>query len=48
MRSSKANVDEAREAMIAYEAAGGKVISHNGRMLEAPVMERYRRILDAV
>jgi len=47
MRPSEAEVAEARAAVAAYEDAGGKAISHNGRMLEAPVMKRYRRILDA-
>jgi (S)-citramalyl-CoA lyase len=47
MRSSEAEVAEAVDAVAAYDAAGGKAISHNGRMLEAPVMERYRRILAA-
>ncbi|WP_339693588.1 CoA ester lyase [uncultured Parasphingorhabdus sp.] len=45
MRPSEADITEAREAIAAYDQAGGKAISHNGRMLEAPVMERYRRII---
>ena len=45
MRPSEAEIIEAREALAAYDLAGGKAISHNGRMLEAPVMERYRRII---
>lgn len=47
MQPSDAEIAEAKDAMAAYEQAGGKVISHNGRMLEAPVMERYRRILQS-
>ncbi len=47
MRPSEAEVAEARDALEAYERAGGKAISHNGRMLEAPVMERYRRIVES-
>lgn len=47
MRPSEAEMLEAREAVAAYELAGGRAISHNGRMLEAPVMERYRRILQS-
>ena len=41
-----AEIEEARDAVSAYEAAGGEVISHRGQMLEAPIMARYRRILD--
>ena len=38
---------EAREAIAAFDAAGGRAISFRGRMLEAPVMQRYRRIAAA-
>ncbi|MEO9599461.1 CoA ester lyase [Parasphingorhabdus sp.] len=48
MRPSEAELAEAREVLAAYEQAGGKPISHNGQMLEAPVMERYRRIIQSV
>ena len=48
MRPNEAELAEAQEAVAAYELAGGRAISHNGRMLEAPVMERYRRILGSV
>ena len=44
-RPSEGEIAEAKDAIAAYDAAGGKAISHNGHMLEAPVMERYRRIL---
>ncbi len=47
MRPSDEEISEANEAIAAYDAAGGKAISHNGHMLEAPVMERYRRIVAA-
>lgn len=47
MRPSAAELLEAREALAAYDLAGGKAISHNGRMLEAPVMTRYRRIVES-
>ncbi|ASK88873.1 HpcH/HpaI aldolase/citrate lyase family protein [Sphingorhabdus sp. SMR4y] len=47
MRPSDAEIAEASEALAAYEKAGGKAISHNGRMLEAPVMQRYRRIVES-
>lgn len=48
MRPSEAEIAEAREALAAFEQAGARAISHNGRMLEAPVMERYRRIVASV
>lgn len=48
MRPSEAELVEAKEALTAYDQAGGKAISHNGRMLEAPVMERYRRMIESV
>ena len=45
MQPSAEEIVEAKEAIAAYDAAGGKAISHNGRMLEAPVMQRYRRLV---
>ncbi|MGI9363292.1 MAG: HpcH/HpaI aldolase/citrate lyase family protein [Parasphingorhabdus sp.] len=48
MRPSEAEIAEAQDAVAVYDAAGGKAISHNGKMLEAPIMERYRRILASV
>ena len=47
MRPSEAEIAEAKEAIAAYDAAGGRAISHSGRLLEAPIMERYRRMLAA-
>lgn len=44
MRPTEADVLEAAEAIAAFEAGGGKAIAFRGRMLEAPVMQRYRRI----
>lgn len=38
-------VAEARGAREAYDAAGGAAVRFNGRMLEAPLMRRYDRIL---
>lgn len=35
-------VNEAAEALRAYDDAGGKVIAHKGRMLEAPIVKHYR------
>ena len=48
MKPSEAEIEEARDAIAAFEAAGRRAISHNGRMLEAPVMARYRNIVAAV
>lgn len=45
MKPTAAEVTEAKDAIEAFDAAGGKAISHNGRMLEAPVMQRYRYIV---
>jgi (S)-citramalyl-CoA lyase len=39
-------MDEARGAEAAFQAANGAAVRWNGRMLEAPVMRRYRRILE--
>ncbi|WP_229955627.1 HpcH/HpaI aldolase/citrate lyase family protein [Parasphingorhabdus litoris] len=47
MKPTEAEVAEAIDAINAFDAAGGKAISHNGRMLEAPVMQRYRHIVAA-
>lgn len=38
-------VAEARAAQVAFAAAGGGAARHNGRMLEAPVMRAYARVL---
>lgn len=46
MRPSTAEIAEAREAEAAYAAAGESAVRWNGKMLEAPVMARYRRILE--
>ena len=48
MRATETEIEEARDAIAAYDAAGGEAISHKGRMLEAPVMRRYRAILAAL
>ena len=46
LRPSPQQIDEARQAEAAFQAAGGAAVRWNGRMLEAPVMRRYRRILE--
>ena len=38
-------IEEARSALAAYEAAGRRAIRFNGRMLEAPIVRRYSRIM---
>lgn len=38
---------EAREALAAFDGGGGRPIRFHGRMLEVPVMQRYRRIVGA-
>lgn len=40
-----AAIAEAREAIAAYEAAGGMAIRHNGKMLEAPIVARMRAMV---
>lgn len=46
MRPSPALVDEARAALVAFDAAGGRAIRYQGRMLEAPIVRRYARIIN--
>jgi (S)-citramalyl-CoA lyase len=45
MRPTADEIAEACEAEAAYAAAGQSAVRFNGKMLEAPVMARYRRIL---
>jgi citrate lyase beta subunit len=45
LRPSPEQIEEARAAEAAFQAGGGAAVRWNGRMLEAPVMRRYRRIL---
>ncbi|MEE4207245.1 MAG: CoA ester lyase [Erythrobacter sp.] len=42
---SAAEIAEAREALDAYEAGGGRAIRFKGRMLEAPFIKKYRAVL---
>lgn len=44
-RPDAALVAEAEAARDAFEAAGGAAVRFNGRMLEAPVMRRYEKVL---
>lgn len=45
MRPSPELIAEARDALAAYDAAGRRAIRFNGRMLEAPIIRRYARIM---
>lgn len=45
MRPSSAELAEAHAAIAAFEAAGGAATRHQGRMLEAPLIRRYRNII---
>lgn len=38
-------VNEAAEALRAFDEAGGKVIKFKGRMLEAPIVKQYRAVI---
>ncbi len=44
-RPTAEQVAEAEEAKRVFDAAGGAAVRFNGRMLEAPIMRRYQRIL---
>ena len=46
MRSTSEEIEEARAAENAFAEAGGAAVRFRGRMLEAPVMRRYRQILE--
>ena len=43
--ASETEINEAREAIAAFDAAGGKAIRFKGRMLEAPFVKKYRAII---
>ncbi|HEX8757326.1 MAG TPA: CoA ester lyase [Steroidobacteraceae bacterium] len=45
LRPTEAEIAEAEEAQRAFEAAGGGAIRFKGRLLDEPIMRRYRRIL---
>ena len=47
MRPTDAEVTEAREAIAAFEEADGAAIRHKGRLLEAPLVNQYRKVLAA-
>lgn len=45
LRPTPEEIEEAEEAEKVFAAAGGAAVRFNGRMLEAPIMRRYQRIL---
>lgn len=45
MRPTADEMAEAHEAEVAFRAAGGAPVRFRGKMLEAPIMARYRQIL---
>jgi (S)-citramalyl-CoA lyase len=47
MRPSDSELSEAREAIAAFEQAGGAAIRHKGRLLEAPLIDQFRKVLAA-
>ena len=42
---SESEVNEAKEALQAYEQGGERAIRHKGRMLEAPMVKNYRAVV---
>ncbi len=44
-RPESREIEEARAAIAAFDAGGGAAIRFQGKMLEAPVVRRYRQIL---
>jgi (S)-citramalyl-CoA lyase len=45
MRPGTAEIAEARAAIAAFDAGGGAAIRFQGKMLEAPLIRRYRQIV---
>jgi citrate lyase subunit beta/citryl-CoA lyase/(S)-citramalyl-CoA lyase len=45
MRPSAAELAEARDAIAAFDSGGGAAIRFRGKMLEAPLILRYRQLL---
>jgi (S)-citramalyl-CoA lyase len=44
-RPNSSEIEEARAAIAAFDAGGGAAIRFQGKMLEAPLIRRYRQIL---
>lgn len=45
MRPTAMQIEEAKSAIAVFEAADGAAIRYQGRMLEAPLIRRYRNII---
>lgn len=45
---TSAEAAEAQDALRAYDAGGGQAIRFRGRMLEAPIIRRYRAVLETM
>lgn len=45
MQPNATDLQEARAAIAAFDAGGGAAIRFRGKMLEAPIIERFRQIL---
>jgi citrate lyase beta subunit len=45
--ASEAELAEARAILAAWDRREGGVVAHNGRMLDQPVVERARRLLQS-
>jgi citrate lyase subunit beta/citryl-CoA lyase len=43
--ASAAEIEEAKAIVAAWEARTDGVVSHNGKMIDQPVVERARRLL---
>jgi (S)-citramalyl-CoA lyase len=46
MRPTNEEIAEAREAEAAFAAANGAAVQFKGKMLDAPIIKRYRQILE--
>ena len=44
---SETDIAEAQAILAAWETRADGVVSHNGRMIDQPVVERARRLLKA-
>lgn len=46
LRPTAEEIAQAREAIAAFDAAGGAAIRFKGQMLEAPIVRRFQRVLN--
>lgn len=47
MRPTDAELAGAREAILAFEQSGGAAVRHKGKLLEAPMIDGFRKLLAA-